>query len=190
MTALVFIALRHIVVLARAGFSRHANRARARPPADRRGRRDERRSDGATLPRCPRSCTRPSSRGSQPSARRCASSTTRRICYIGGWFYDSDPKGIRINSLYRDRWNGDDTLAIYIDAFNDNQNAKWFGITPARHAVRRAGVGRREHDQRQLGRLLDGEHHRDQRRMVRGGANSVLQPSASRRTPRGRWSWA
>src|SRR5688500_1965429 len=51
--------------------------------------------------------------------------------YVGGWFYDSDPKGIRINSLYRDRWNGDDTLAIYIDAFNDNQNAKWFGITPA-----------------------------------------------------------
>jgi hypothetical protein len=51
--------------------------------------------------------------------------------YIGGWFYDSDPKGIRINSLYRDRWNGDDALAIYIDAFNDNQNAKWFGITPA-----------------------------------------------------------
>jgi Domain of unknown function (DUF5916)/Carbohydrate family 9 binding domain-like len=51
--------------------------------------------------------------------------------YVGGWFYDSNPKGIRINSLYRDRWNGDDTLAIYIDAFNDNQNAKWFGITPA-----------------------------------------------------------
>ncbi len=51
--------------------------------------------------------------------------------YAGGWFYDSDPKGIRINSLYRDRWNGDDALAIYIDAFNDNQNAKWFGITAA-----------------------------------------------------------
>jgi hypothetical protein len=51
--------------------------------------------------------------------------------YAGGWFYDSDPKAIRINSLYRDRWNGDDALAIYIDAFNDNQNAKWFGITPA-----------------------------------------------------------
>jgi hypothetical protein len=51
--------------------------------------------------------------------------------YIGGWFYDSDPKGIRINSLYRDRFSGDDTLAIYVDAFNDNQNAKWFGITPA-----------------------------------------------------------
>src|SRR5690606_40149225 len=43
--------------------------------------------------------------------------------YAGGWFYDRMPEGIRINSLYRDRWNGDDTLAIYIDAFNDNQNA-------------------------------------------------------------------
>src|SRR4030095_263898 len=51
--------------------------------------------------------------------------------YVGGWVYGAKPKGIRINSLYRDRWNGDDTLAIYIDAFNDNQNAKWFGITPA-----------------------------------------------------------
>ena len=51
--------------------------------------------------------------------------------YVGGWFYDTDPSGIRINSLYRDRWNGDDALAIYIDAFNDNQNAKWFGTTPS-----------------------------------------------------------
>jgi hypothetical protein len=51
--------------------------------------------------------------------------------YVGGWFYDTDPSGIRVNSLYRDRWNGDDALAIYIDAFNDDQNAKWFGTTPA-----------------------------------------------------------
>lgn len=50
--------------------------------------------------------------------------------YAAGWFYDDDPGGIRINSLYRDRWNGDDAFAIYIDAFNDNQNAKWFGTTP------------------------------------------------------------
>ena len=50
--------------------------------------------------------------------------------YVGGWFYDTDPSGIRINSLYRDRWVGDDALAIYVDAFNDNQNAKWFGTTP------------------------------------------------------------
>jgi len=50
--------------------------------------------------------------------------------YAAGWFYDSDPDGIRINSLYRDRWNGDDAMAIYLDAFNDKQNAKWFGTTP------------------------------------------------------------
>src|SRR5687768_7867171 len=42
--------------------------------------------------------------------------------YAAGWFYDTDPSGIRINSLYRDRWNGDDAFAIYIDAFNDNRN--------------------------------------------------------------------
>ncbi|HJU87806.1 MAG TPA: DUF5916 domain-containing protein [Gemmatimonadaceae bacterium] len=50
--------------------------------------------------------------------------------YAAGWFYDTDPDGIRINSLYRDRWNGDDAFAIYIDPFNDNKNAKWFGTTP------------------------------------------------------------
>jgi hypothetical protein len=51
--------------------------------------------------------------------------------YVAGWFFDSNPGGIRVNSLYRDRWNGDDALAIYVDAFNDNTNAKWFGVTPA-----------------------------------------------------------
>jgi len=51
--------------------------------------------------------------------------------YAAGWFYDTEPDQIRVNSLYRDRWNGDDTLAIYIDPFNDNQNAKWFGTTAA-----------------------------------------------------------
>jgi hypothetical protein len=51
--------------------------------------------------------------------------------YAAGWFYDDEPAGIRVNSLYRDRWNGDDAFAIYVDAFNDNTNAKWFGTTPA-----------------------------------------------------------
>ncbi|HUF28771.1 MAG TPA: DUF5916 domain-containing protein [Gemmatimonadaceae bacterium] len=50
--------------------------------------------------------------------------------WIAGWFHDTDASGIRINSLYRDRWNGDDALAVYVDAFNDKQNAKWFGTTP------------------------------------------------------------
>jgi hypothetical protein len=51
--------------------------------------------------------------------------------YAAGWFYDTEPDGIRVNSLYRDRWNGDDAFAIYIDAFNDNRSAKWFGVTPS-----------------------------------------------------------
>ena len=50
--------------------------------------------------------------------------------YAAGWFYDTNASAIRVNSLYRDRWNGDDAFAIYIDAFNDKQNAKWFGTTP------------------------------------------------------------
>src|SRR5215203_3933505 len=50
--------------------------------------------------------------------------------YAAGWFYDTDASAIRVNSLYRDRWNGDDAFAIYIDAFNDKKNAKWFGTTP------------------------------------------------------------
>ena len=54
-----------------------------------------------------------------------------RYLYAAGWFYDEDPSEIRINSLYRDRWNGDDAFAIYVDAFNDNQNAKWFGVNAA-----------------------------------------------------------
>jgi hypothetical protein len=73
----------------------------------------------------------PTHRGT-PSQR-----TEIRVAYddghllIAGHFYDDDPDGIRINSLYRDRWNGDDALAVYVDAFNDNQTAKWFGLTPA-----------------------------------------------------------
>lgn len=51
--------------------------------------------------------------------------------YVSCRCYDTEPSGIRVNSLYRDRWNGDDALAIYVDTFNDKRNAKWFGVTPA-----------------------------------------------------------
>ncbi len=50
--------------------------------------------------------------------------------YAAGWFYDTHAADIRVNSLYRDRWNGDDAFAIYIDAFDDKHNAKLFGTTP------------------------------------------------------------
>lgn len=54
-----------------------------------------------------------------------------KYLYAAGRFYDSDPSGIRINSLYRDRWSGDDAFALYLDTFNDNENSLWFLTTPA-----------------------------------------------------------
>lgn len=50
--------------------------------------------------------------------------------YAAGRFYDTDPQGIRANSLYRDRQSGDDLFGLIIDTFNDNENALWFATTP------------------------------------------------------------
>ncbi|MCY4205811.1 MAG: DUF5916 domain-containing protein [Bacteroidetes bacterium] len=54
--------------------------------------------------------------------------------YMGGMLYDSNPDEIRANSMYRDRYSGDDTIALILDTFNDRQNALWFAVTP--NAVR------------------------------------------------------
>lgn len=51
--------------------------------------------------------------------------------YVMGELYDSEPDQITINSLYRDRYSGDDTFAIVLDSYNDDENAKWFFTTPA-----------------------------------------------------------
>ncbi len=51
--------------------------------------------------------------------------------YVGGHLYDSDPSGIRENSLYRDRWSGDDTFGFILDTFNDKENGLWFLTNPA-----------------------------------------------------------
>ena len=53
-----------------------------------------------------------------------------KYLYVSGRLYDSNPEGIRANSLYRDRYSGDDTFAIVLDTFNDNENALWFFTTP------------------------------------------------------------
>ena len=50
--------------------------------------------------------------------------------YVAGRLYDSDPSGVRGNSLYRDRYSGDDVFAIVLDTFNDNENALWFFTNP------------------------------------------------------------
>ena len=41
----------------------------------------------------------------------------------------STPANLRANSFYRDRWSGDETFAIVLDTFNDNENALWFYTT-------------------------------------------------------------
>lgn len=41
------------------------------------------------------------------------------------------PPTIRSNSLYRDQYSSDDTFALILDTFNDNENALWFFTTQA-----------------------------------------------------------
>lgn len=45
--------------------------------------------------------------------------------------FDSRPGSLRINSLYRDRMNGDDQFQVLIDGFNDNETGLWFATNPA-----------------------------------------------------------
>lgn len=51
--------------------------------------------------------------------------------YVAGKMFTEDPSTIAANSLYRDRYSGDDVFAIILDPFNDNQNALRFFTTPA-----------------------------------------------------------
>lgn len=50
--------------------------------------------------------------------------------YVSGKLYDSEPEKIVANTMYRDRYSGDETFAIILDTFNDNENARWFFVTP------------------------------------------------------------
>lgn len=50
--------------------------------------------------------------------------------YVSGKLYDSEPDQIVANTMYRDRYSGDDTFAIILDTYNDNENARWFFVTP------------------------------------------------------------
>jgi hypothetical protein len=83
------------------------------------------------VPALPLTMYAPNHRGTPAQRTEIRAAYDDEHLYLAGWFYDQDPSGIRVNSLYRDRWNGDDAFAIYVDAFNDNRNAKWFGTTPA-----------------------------------------------------------
>lgn len=50
--------------------------------------------------------------------------------YVGARMLDSEASGIRANTLYRDKYSGDDTFGLVLDTFNDNENALWFFTTP------------------------------------------------------------
>ncbi|MBD3615253.1 MAG: carbohydrate binding family 9 domain-containing protein [Gracilimonas sp.] len=63
--------------------------------------------------------------------------TEVRAAYDDGYLYFSaklftqDPSTITANSLYRDRYSGDDVFAVVLDPFNDNQNGLRFFTNPA-----------------------------------------------------------
>lgn len=50
--------------------------------------------------------------------------------YLAGKMYHRDTDDIRSNSLYRDQYSSDDTFALILDTFNDNENALWFFTNP------------------------------------------------------------
>lgn len=53
-----------------------------------------------------------------------------RFLYASIRAWDSDPSAIRANTLYRDRYRGDDHIHILLDTFNDNESAMIFVVTP------------------------------------------------------------
>ena len=55
---------------------------------------------------------------------------TDEYLYLALRAFDSDPEGVRGNSLYRDRLSGDDHFEVLIDTFNDNETAVLFTTTP------------------------------------------------------------
>src|SRR5215831_6878134 len=60
-----------------------------------------------------------------------------RYIYLGAKAYDSEAKKIRSNTLYRDRYSGDDLVAIVLDSYNDRQTAAWFTVNPAGNRIDR-----------------------------------------------------
>ncbi len=53
-----------------------------------------------------------------------------KYIYVSGKLYDSEPDKIVANTMYRDRYSGDETFAIILDSFNDDETARWFFVTP------------------------------------------------------------
>jgi hypothetical protein len=61
-----------------------------------------------------------------------------RYIYLGARLHDSEPRKVRANTLYRDRYSGDDIVALVLDTYNDRQTASWFTVNPAGNRIDRA----------------------------------------------------
>jgi hypothetical protein len=61
-----------------------------------------------------------------------------RYIYLGARLFDDEPRKIRANTLYRDRYSGDDIVALLLDTYNDRQTASWFTVNPAGTRIDRA----------------------------------------------------
>ena len=57
--------------------------------------------------------------------------------YVSGRLYDSEPEAIRTNTFYRDRYSGDDGLAVIFDSYNDFETGVWFVANPAGNRIDR-----------------------------------------------------
>jgi hypothetical protein len=61
-----------------------------------------------------------------------------RYIYLGARLHDAEPRKVRSNTLYRDRYSGDDIVALVLDTYNDRQSASWFTVNPAGNRIDRS----------------------------------------------------
>ncbi|MEO0557198.1 MAG: DUF5916 domain-containing protein [Bacteroidota bacterium] len=73
---------------------------------------------------------KPTYRGEMTEATEIRVAYDDTHLYVAGHLYHEDLSNLRANSYYRDRWSGDETFAIILDTFNDDENALWFYTTP------------------------------------------------------------
>lgn len=83
----------------------------------------------------PMTMYQPVHRGEMSELTLIRAAYDNEFIYISGVLHDADPEKIVANSLYRNSYSGDETFAIILDSFNDNENAKWFFVTPTGNRV-------------------------------------------------------
>jgi hypothetical protein len=88
----------------------------------------------------------PEFRGSSQRTIQVLAAYDDEAIYVASRFFHDDPGDIRAFSLTRDTWNGDDGFGLFLDTFNDNENAVRFIGLPlgARMDMSISGDGRAE----------------------------------------------